>query len=73
LYEVTVNNSHDALNYLAYFVLDSGQHTFGGWLQCAGRSCGADVLAFSNKVSDELAATSDACMVPDSAGSVALL
>jgi hypothetical protein len=31
------------------------------------------VLAFSQKISNKLAATSDACMVPDSAGNVALL
>jgi hypothetical protein len=31
------------------------------------------VLAFSFKVGNKLAATSDACMVPDSAGNVLLL
>jgi hypothetical protein len=73
LYKITVNNSHNALNYLAYLSLDGGQHTFGSWFHGAGRSCGANVLAFSQKVSNKLAATSDACMVPDSAGSVTLL
>jgi hypothetical protein len=42
-------------------------------LQCAGRSCGADVLAFSQKVSNKLATIFNACVIPDCAGDVSLL
>jgi sarcosine oxidase delta subunit len=60
-------------NYLAYLVLDGWEHAHGCGFQSAGRCTWADGLAFSNKVGHKLAATSDACVIPDCAGNVLLL